>query len=84
LIQDEVLNARNLSTYSDLENSVFKLIYKTDEGSLHVCARLAGLQATPLSLQAMDAGEILFNSNYESGTPTELSGSQCLIWMSKT
>ena len=84
LIQDEVLNARNLSTYSDLENSIFKLIYKTDEGSLHVCARLAGLQATPLSLQAMDAGEVLFNSNSESGTPTELIGSQCLIWMSKT
>ena len=83
LIVDDVLSARNFSTYSDLETSVFKLIYKTTEGSLHVCSRLAGLQATPLSLGTLDAGEILFDSNYESSKPNEISGSQCLIWMSK-
>ncbi|MDC0294967.1 hypothetical protein OAK98_06175, partial [Mariniblastus sp.] len=71
-------------TYSDLENSIFKLIYKTTEGSLHICARLAGLQAAPLPLEILDASEILFDSNYKSSQPNELSGSQCLIWRSKT
>ena len=83
LIQDEILTAKNLRTHSELENSVFKLIYKTAEGSLHICSRLAGLDATPLSLQTMDVGDILFSSNYESERPTELTGSHCLIWTSK-
>ena len=84
MIQEGVLKAKNLSTYSDLENSIFKLIYKTTEGSLHICARLAGLQAAPLPLEILDASEILFDSNYKSSQPNELSGSQCLIWRSKT
>ena len=66
LLVDDVLSARNLSTYSDLENSVFKLSYKTAEGAWHVCSRLAGLHATPLPLETLAAGEILFDSNYES------------------
>ncbi len=83
LLVDDVLSARNLSTYSDLENSVFKLSYKTAEVAWHVCSRLAGLHATPLPLETLDAGEILFDSNYASSKPNEISGSQRLIWMSK-
>lgn len=83
MIQDGTLIAKNLSTCSDLENSVFKLIYKTAEGSLHICSRLAGPQATPIPLETLDAREILIDSNEGSNRPIELSGSHCLVWISK-
>lgn len=89
LVQNEVLSASNLSTHVDLDNSVFRLSYATSKGALHICSRLASLQAPALSLETLDAGKILLDSNCEPSKPAEpaepaeLSGSQCLIWMSE-
>jgi len=41
----------NFSTSADLQNSIFKLIYRHDDSEIHVCSRLAQADAGSLSLK---------------------------------
>jgi maltooligosyltrehalose trehalohydrolase len=79
-IDDGWLSAANLSTRSDLEDSVFKLVYQNSVGEIHVCARLATNGGEPISLESLGIGQILLDSNCEDKTSTALGAAHCLIW----
>lgn len=80
-INEGSLSVANMSTQTDFEASVFKLVYQHSEGTLHVCSRLAGKDAEPISLDSLGVGQILMDSKSENKSSIELGGAHCLVWI---
>ena len=76
------LSVANMSTSSDLNSNVFKLVYEHPEGKLHICSRLERNECQPLPLSEVGAGKILFDSKSEIVDSRKLGKEHCLIWLS--